>query len=245
MTAKNRTDLKTDIDNAFPTNGIQGISATDLRTYLKTAVDSSGNEVEEVQLQVGSLSGVAGQTLIVNGTEDGVDFESQVVTIQAGTGITVDSADPNSPIVAKALSSRMLAFVENSGSTTTIASSGYKDINVTLADAGFSNEFTIISNNQVRYDGTPTKQFVCTLNFSGEKSGGGGGQECNFSLFKNGSTQLSGKQSQIILSGQRSNVNTHQVVELATNDYVIAKVENITGNNNIANEDCSVSIEEI
>ena len=156
-------------------------------------------------------------------------------------------ASPLSVVGAGSIS-KMIAHAEDVIENITISTqSVYEEIDTTtlaLIDDGDSNDFTVTNGNRLRYDGTPTKVFIATLNFSGEKTAGGGGIECNFSLFKNGSIQLAGQSGQVILNSQRSNCQTFQKVSLATNDYIVGKVKNNSSDDNIQLDDISIYITE-
>ena len=105
-------------------------------------------------------------------------------------------------------------------------------------------DFTVTNGNRLRYDGTTTKDFIAVLNFSGEKIAGGGGLECNFSLFKNGTIKINGQSGQVMLNSQRSNCQTFQKVSLATNDYIVAKIKNNSSDDSIQLDDISIYITE-
>jgi len=96
MTAKNKADLKLAIDNAFPTNGVGSISATDLRTYLKDAVDSELNTEETADVSISGLSGNAGKHVAVNGTGDGLELVSVSVYGSEYSYIESESEDTTS-----------------------------------------------------------------------------------------------------------------------------------------------------
>lgn len=170
------------------------------------------------------------------------------VTLLAENGGNFTDADelvihidiPETPLVK----SRIVAFVEEDLSVIDVPVSGYHDINVTLADAGDSVDFVIESGNQIKYTGTETKKFTIAFDYTGEKDAGGGGQNCNVSMFKQGTIKLDGKQSLFLESGQRNAASIHQKVELETDQYALPRLENITGNNDIKNIDVTITIEE-
>lgn len=160
-----------------------------------------------------------------------------------GTNSSPLSVVGEGPAIAK-----MIAFAEDVIESITITTqSVYEEIDTTtlsLADDGDSVDFTITNGNRLRYDGTITKDFIAVLNFSGEKIAGGGGLECNFSLFKNGTIKLNGQSGQVMLNSQRSNCQTFQKVSLATNDYIVAKIKNNSSDDSIQLDDISIYITE-